>query len=143
MNLKEQINADFMEAYKAKNMEKKNFLGVVKGTIQTEEGNGILATDENIVKLIKKIEKNIKENMTSRKSLNLDITEQYNELSYLSPYLPQLMSADEIRVKVKAILETATNKNIGFVIGTFNKENTGLSFDNNEVMLIIKEELNG
>jgi len=33
MKLKERINTDFMEAYKSKNMGKKNFLSVLKGTI--------------------------------------------------------------------------------------------------------------
>ena len=38
MSLKEQINADFLAAYKNKEMAKKNFLGVLKGSIQTKEG---------------------------------------------------------------------------------------------------------
>jgi uncharacterized protein YqeY len=33
MTLKEQINADFMTAFKAKDMERKNFLGVVKKSL--------------------------------------------------------------------------------------------------------------
>ena len=33
MTLSEQINAEFMIAFKNKEMEKKNFLGVVKGKI--------------------------------------------------------------------------------------------------------------
>jgi hypothetical protein len=32
MTLKEQINKDFMEAFKTKNMDKKNFKGMVEGT---------------------------------------------------------------------------------------------------------------
>jgi uncharacterized protein YqeY len=37
MNLKERINSDFMIAYKAKDMNKKTFLGILKGTLQTQE----------------------------------------------------------------------------------------------------------
>jgi hypothetical protein len=40
MNLKKRINSDFMIAYKAKDM---NFLGILKGTLQTQE------TKENLI----------------------------------------------------------------------------------------------
>jgi hypothetical protein len=36
MNLKERINSDFMIAY-TKDMNKKTFLGILKGTLQTQE----------------------------------------------------------------------------------------------------------
>jgi len=38
MSLKEQIQADFMTAFKAKDMDKKNFLGLIKSEIQNEFG---------------------------------------------------------------------------------------------------------
>ena len=37
MNLKQRITADFMAAFKAKQTEKKNFLGLIKSTIDNEE----------------------------------------------------------------------------------------------------------
>ena len=40
-NLKDMVSKDFMEAFKARDMDKKNFLGVVKGEIQLQEGRGI------------------------------------------------------------------------------------------------------
>ena len=39
MLLKEKINKDFMEAFKNKEMDKKNFLGLLKGEIQNESSN--------------------------------------------------------------------------------------------------------
>ena len=48
MTLKEKINADFMSAFKNKETDKKNFLGVVKGEIQNEEGRSGEITDEGV-----------------------------------------------------------------------------------------------
>lgn len=141
MIIKDQINADFMEAYKAKNMEKKNFLGVLKGAIQTQEGKNIESTDENVLKVIKSLEKGINENIVGRKATGLDTDEQELELSYIKPYQPELMSEDIIREKVRLIILEVGKANLGLLMGTFNKENTGLAFDNKVVSNIIKEEL--
>ena len=59
MNLKERINTDFMLAFKAKEMEKKNFLGVVKGEIQNEVGRSGKDDDETVLGILKKIEKSL------------------------------------------------------------------------------------
>lgn len=142
MTLKEQINKDFMEAYKAKNMEKKNFLGVLKGAIQTQEGKMVESTDENILKVIKSFEKGIKETIENKNLIGESVEEQENELLFLNPYLPTLMSEDEIITIVKEILSReGINKNIGFLMGTFNKEQNGKGFDNKVVSKIISKEL--
>jgi uncharacterized protein YqeY len=48
-----------MIAYKAKDMNKKTFLGILKGTLQTQETKRkpILSTDDNVLLLIRTIEK--------------------------------------------------------------------------------------
>ena len=137
----EKINADFLEAYKAKDFLKNNFLGVLKGSIQTNIGKGIPSTDDNVLKVIKSMEKGVIENIEGRKSSGLDIFEQELELSYLKPYQPTLMSEDEIRAIVKELINNSTNKSLGFLMGTFNKQNPGKAFDNNTVSKIIKEEI--
>jgi uncharacterized protein YqeY len=140
--LKEKINNDFMEAYKAKNMEKKNFLGVLKGAIQTQEGKMIESTDENVLKVIKALEKGLIETIESKNRIGQDPSKVETELSYLQPYLPSLMSEDEIRYVVKELLNReGINKNLGFLMGMFNKEQRGKSFDNKAVSKIINEEL--
>lgn len=142
MSLKERINTDFMEAYKAKNMEKKNFLGVLKGAIQTQEGKMIESTDENVMKVIKAFEKGIKETLEGKTKLGEDTEQQKNELLFLQGYLPTLMSEDEVRGIVKEILSReGINRNQGFLMGTFNKEQNGKGFDNKTVSKIIMEEL--
>jgi uncharacterized protein YqeY len=142
MLLKEKINQDFLEAYKSKDMEKKNFLGVLKVAIQTQEGKMIESTDENVLKVIKSLEKSIKETLTAKVKLNESTHQQEMELSYLEPYMPKLMSEDEVRALVSEIISRPNvNKNVGFLMGTFNKENTGKSFDNKMVSTIIQESI--
>lgn len=141
MTLKESVTADFMSAYKAKDMVKKNFLSVLKGNIQTNEGKQIESTDENVLKLIKSLEKGILETIEGRKKTGLDTSEEELELTYLKPYQPILMSEDSIRILVRSLVSTSENKNQGFLIGQFNKSNVGKAFDNKIVLRIIQEEL--
>jgi hypothetical protein len=64
-------------------MEKKNVLGVLKGAIQTQEGNLIESTDENVLKVIKTFEKSIKQTIEAKVKLDESTFEQEMELSYL------------------------------------------------------------
>jgi len=139
----DKLKLDFLNAYKNKDMFKKNFLSVLKGVVENNIGKNIEPTDENVLKVIKTIEKNIIENINSRKKINLDTTEQELELSYLTQYLPTLMSEDAIRTIVKEMVSKTDNKNLGSLMGVFNKENKDKSFDNKTVQKIIKEELEG
>ena len=149
MTIKEQIKSDFLIAYKNKDMFKKNFLGVVLSSIDAKIGKNIESTDENVLKVIKSMEKGILENIDGRKQTGLEITEQELELSYIKPYQPELMSDDEIKAIVielinRPIFDTndPLTKKLGGTMGMFNKENrNGKAFDNNTVTKIIKEIL--
>ncbi len=133
MSIKQKINEDFMSAFKNKDMERKNFLGVIKGEIQNEVGRSGKDDDTTVLGILKKMEKSLKQTNT---------VESLKELTYLTPYIPETMSDSEIRIIVKEILgRTDINKNIGFVMGIFNKEQSGKSFDNKLVSQVIKEEL--
>jgi uncharacterized protein YqeY len=142
MTLKEKINVDFIEAYKSKDMEKKNFLGVLKGAIQTQEGKQIESTDENVLKVIKAFEKGINETIESKTKIGDDVSQQLMEKKYLEVYMPALMSEEEIRGVVKEFLSRENiTRNQGFLMGLFNKEQKGNGFDNKTVSKIITEEL--
>lgn len=130
MSLKEKINVDFMTAFKAKDMDRKNFLGVVKGEIQNEEGRGTVATDDVVLGILRKMEKSLTQTNTA---------ESLGELEYIKPYLPQLMSEDQIRT-ILADYKSNGLGNMGALMGTFNKEYKGLA-DNKLVSTIIKEIL--
>ena len=141
MNLKERIKSDFMTAYKAKEFDKKNFLGFVLGGISTKEGQGIESTDENVLKVLKSIVKGLIENIESRELLGNDASNEKLELTYLNPYLPILMNEDELRVIIIEMVNNNPDKNQGFLLGLFNRENTGKAFDNKLVSKIIGETL--
>lgn len=142
MKLKEKINRDFLEAYKNKEMNKKTFLGVLKGAIQTQEGKMVESTDENVLKVVKSFEKGIKETIEVKRKMGENVDEQIAELSYLESYLPELMSEDEIRSIVSEMVNReGINKNEGFLMGLFNKEQNGKGFDNKTLFRIIKENL--
>ena len=130
MNLKEQINADFMIAFKAKDMDKKNFLGVVKGEIQNEESRNGGVTDESVMNILKKMEKSLKQTNTA---------ESLAELEYIKPYLPTLMDETLIRSIIESYKNTGVN-NVGQMMGAFNKEYKGKA-DNALVSKIVKEVL--
>jgi uncharacterized protein YqeY len=128
--LKEKISEDFMTAFKAKDMNKKNFLGVIKGEIQNAELRGISPTDENVLNILKKMEKSL---------LQTNTTESLAELEYIKPYLPQMMSEKLIREKVLTYKKSGIT-NLGQIMGEFNKHYKG-QVDNKMVSEIAKEIL--
>jgi uncharacterized protein YqeY len=130
MRLKERINEDFIEAFKAKDISKKTFLGIIKGEIQNEEGRGTTSTDESVLNIIKKMEKSLKITNTP---------ESLAELEYLKPYLPILMSEARIREVLSNYKKNGLT-NIGQMMGEFNKTFKGMA-DNKLVSEIAKEVL--
>jgi uncharacterized protein YqeY len=130
MTLKEQISKDFMTAFKEgeSGRERKNFLGVIKGEIQTAEGRGTEPTDENVLSILKKVEKSLKQTNTE---------ESKKELTFIEGYLPQMMSEEDIRkVVMTSVSGGATN--IGQIMGQFNKNYKGKA-DNKIVSQVAKE----
>jgi hypothetical protein len=128
MELKERINADFMTAFKNKEMEKKNFLGVVKGEIQTEEGRTGKATDDVVLGILKKMEKSLTQTNTP---------ESLKELEYIKPYLPELMSREEIVSLIKEMAENGYD-NVSKIMKQFNTIHLGKA-DNRIVSEVAKK----
>jgi uncharacterized protein YqeY len=133
ITLKEKINQDFMLAFKSKEMKKKNFLGVIKGEIQNAEGRGVESNDENVMSILKKVEKSLKESIKSG-----DVEAEF-QLNILNEYLPKLMSSEEVKKEVELIVQEGA-KNIGMVMGAFNKKFQGKA-DNSEVRKFAEEIL--
>ncbi len=130
MTLKERIHTDFMEAFKAKDMVRKNFLGLLKGEIQNEEGRGTVATDVVVMRILKKMEKSLKQSETE---------ETLIELGFIAPYLPNMMTEEEIVTAIEEIVAGGAN-NIGLIMGTFNQNYNGQA-DNSVVSRLAKEVL--
>jgi uncharacterized protein YqeY len=128
--LKEKINSDFMVAFKNKEMDKKNFLGLIKGEIQLQEARGIESIDKNVLVILKRLEKSLIQNGDENSK---------KELEYLSPYMPKMMSEDEIRNIIINLKENGMN-NLGQIMGEFNKSYKGKA-DNKLVSQVAKEIL--
>ena len=134
MTLKEQINKDYMTAFKMKNTVAKNLLSVVKGEIQTIEKNTGVEnmSDVDVIKILAKTAKSLKE------TISLSDSEQAKEeLVIIESYLPKQMSKEEVTSKVTEL------KNAGVTnIGAIMKEFASLPADKKMVSEVIKEVIN-
>lgn len=129
MTIKERINADFIEAFKAKDMDRKNFLGLLKSEIQNEEMRpNVVSNDGNTLTILRRLEKSLKQT---------DNEQSLTELEYLKPYLPQLMDEGKIREIISGYKNSGFT-NAGQIMGLFSKEYKGLA-DMKLVSTIIAE----
>jgi uncharacterized protein YqeY len=131
MTLKEKINADFMTAFKSKNMVTKSILSVVKGEIQTVEKNigSDNLSDAEVTKILTKTVKSLKETIT----LTND-EKSKEELSVIEVYLPTQMSKEEVTAKVTELVNSGITQ-----IGAIMKEFSTLPADKKMVSESIKE----
>jgi uncharacterized protein YqeY len=140
MTLKEQINKDYIEAFKAKNMVKKNLLSVIKGEIQTVEKNSGVENllDEWVIKILNKSAKSLKETIKSLVPTDNGegLVQACVELAIVECYLPKLMSEQEIQSKIDQLLLSGVT-NIGLIMKEFN----GLSVDKKIVSELVKNSL--
>ena len=126
----EKINEDFMSAYKAKEMVKKDFLGVLK----TEVSRNTKVPNDDIV--IGKIKSMIK-NAAATNSLS------EVELEILNQYLPTQLSEDELKVIITEATTTLNVNNIrgmGMVMGYLKTHYDG-QYDGKLASNIIKTKL--
>jgi uncharacterized protein YqeY len=131
--LKEKINADYMTAFKSKNVLAKNLLSVIKGEIQTTEKNVGVETlsDEEVTKILNKTVKSLKE--TQSKAPTVQTAE---ELFIVESYLPKQMTAEEIEMKIDDLIEFGAASNMGEVMKAF----AGLPADRKLVSDIYKSK---
>lgn len=131
MTLKEKINADFMIAFKSKNMVAKSILSVVKGEIQTVEKNigSDNLSDAEVTKILTKTVKSLKETITLTNDEKSKV-----ELSVIEVYLPTQMSKEEVTNKVTELVNSGITQ-----IGAIMKEFATLPADKKMVSESIKE----
>ena len=123
------INKDYIEAFKAKDMPKKNFLGLIKGEIETESKR---KGEVDVESILKKIEKSL--NLTN------DAEAQY-QLGILKGYLPDELSEEEISKNIVSYIYEEGCDNIGKIMACFNRDYKG-RVNNKLVSELAKEELN-
>ena len=130
MTLIEQISKDFMAAFKAREMEKKNFLGLLKSEVTKES-----KTPDDVY-IVGKIKSMIK----SAEATN-SLSE--NELEYMNAYLPKQMTEEELILVINAEIKYNGYygmKDMGKVM-SFLKSNYGGTYDGGMVSTIIKQNL--
>ena len=135
MNLKQKINNDYLNAIKAKDKITKNLLSVVKTEIQIKEKELMISdlNDVDIVKILNKISKSIKETIEKSKE-NEDLKKEF---SIIENYLPKQMTEDEITLKVMELYESGFRN-----IGEFMKEFSNYQVDKKIVSKIVNNKLN-
>lgn len=116
--LKDKINQDYMEAFRAKDTLKKNLLSVVKGEIQTIEKNQGIANlpDEEVVKILNKTAKSLREIFVTDNSEVL--TDVRLELDIIESYLPKQMTQEEITEKIQSLIAEGAS-NMGEIMKAF------------------------
>ena len=137
--IKEQINVDYMTAFKAKNTVAKNLLSVVKGEIQTIEKNTGVEnmSDEDVLKILTKTAKSLNETIKSLSPIDgkgEDIVQACAELAIIECYLPKQMSKEEVTEKVTELVNSGVTQ-----MGAIMKEFAQLPADKKMVSEVVKE----
>lgn len=109
MTLKERINSEFTEAYKAKNMFKKTALGMLKTKItEAEKKEGKELNDSDIISVVSSAVKQIDQTIlsyTENKADEEKINDAIKEKEILASYLPKQMTDAEMKAEVLVIME--------------------------------------
>lgn len=115
MTIEKKIEADFLKAFKERNVEVKSLLSTVKGEMQTIKKNLIVEnlSDEESIKILGKFAKNLKENI---RLMNDEKSKM--ELSIIESYLPKQMSEEEVNAKLDEIIASGAS-NIGMIMKAF------------------------
>jgi uncharacterized protein YqeY len=139
MTLKEQINADYIQAFKEKNTVKKNLLSVVKSEITTIEKNTSVEnlSDADVIKILNKTTKSLNETIKALSPIDgkgENIVQACVELAIVQCYLPTQMSKEEVTAKVTELVNSGITQ-----IGAIMKEFATLPADKKMVSESIKE----
>ncbi len=115
-----------------------NLLSVVKGEIQTLEKNTGVdnLSDEEVAKILKKIQKSLKETISSisDKENGDELSKSTLELMIIEAYLPKELSREDITKKILELKESGITN-----IGQIMKEFSNLPVDRKLVSEVIKE----
>jgi uncharacterized protein len=146
MSIKEQIEKEFIEAFKAKDDMKKNLLGMMKSAIKNKEIElQKPLEDADVIDVISKEAKKRKESaLAYEQGGRADLAESEKaEAEMLTKYLPEQLSEDAVREIVKqTITETSASSpaDMGKVIGAVVAKTKGQA-DGGIISKLAKEEL--
>ena len=142
MSIREQILADIKEAMKAKAEFKRDTLRTLNAALkQVEVDQRIEMTDEVVLPLLQKeIKKRADSVELYLKGAREDLAKkEQSEIELIKVYLPAQLSDDELKEKIKSIIEKV-GKNLGAVM-KMAKDEIGASAEAKRISMIAKELL--
>ncbi len=144
MSVLEQIEKDFQQALKVKEIDAVSTLRLIMAALKYERIRKMAdLTDEDAIKILKTEIKKRKESISEYergKRQDLMAKEQ-TELEIIEKYLPAQLSEEEIIAKVKKIVaENPEEENIGKIMGKIMAEFKGQA-DGNIVRKVVEQEL--
>ena len=142
MSIREQILADIKEAMKAKDEFKRDTLRTLNAALkQVEVDQRIEMTDEVVLPLLQKeIKKRADSVELYLKGARDDLAKkEQSEIELIKAYLPAQLSDDELKDKIKSIIEKV-GKNLGAVM-KMAKDESGASAEAKRISMIAKELL--
>ena len=142
MSIREQILADIKEAMKAKDEFKRDTLRTLNAALkQVEVDQRIEMTDDVVLPLLQKeIKKRADSVELYLKGGREDLAKkEQSEIELIKAYLPAQLSDDELKEKIKSIIEKV-GKNLGAVM-KMAKDEIGASAEAKRISMIAKELL--
>lgn len=138
----ERIKADLLTARKARATVAANSLTALVGEavmVGKNAGNRE-STDEEVVATVRKFLKNLEETKRNLVAHNKDTSVCEEEIVIISRYLPQQMSADELRSAITVIVAETAGANMGVVMKVLKEKYAGL-YDGKLASTLTKEVL--
>lgn len=145
--MKEEIQRDYIAAFKAKETMKKDVLGLLKGAIQNAEINKKEElTDEEILSIIEKQIKMRKDGVVEfEKAGRQNLADQYNEeIKILEKYMPEQLTEEEINKIIDETIESVkpeSMKDFGKIMKEITPKLKGRA-NISDVSNVIKSKLN-
>lgn len=141
----EKIKAAQLQARKEKNEVKKSLLTTLIGEAEMVGKNSRNGspTDEEVVKTLKKFEKNLQENLKIFRERGMQAEELFatTEMEYLLEFLPTKVSDDQIKTDIVSLIESMNLKMEQKSLGQITKElkiKYGSQFDGGQISSIFK-----
>lgn len=125
--LRDQINTEIKEAMKAKDVAKRDALRMLSSAFkQIEVDERKALSDEDVLKIIQKQVKQREDALAQYKEAGRDdlADKEQSEIDYFMVYLPKQLTAEELEIAVKEIIEqvgATSMKDMGKVMGAASK----------------------
>jgi len=110
-----------MTAFKAKEMDKKNFLGLLKSEIIKAESRPDFDgdADKTAIRVVNKMKKSLLE-------LRGEGIRAEEEIEYIKPYLPKMIGEEEIVAIVREMIDGGIDS-LGLIMREFNAAHAGMA----------------